>query len=115
MNVKGLVWLGTRTSNFNAMVNLYRNILGLVAISENLPTEFGGSSTGLPITQDLPYGMGTAISPPLYIVIIQLVLLMLAPRKGHWGTFRVLGLASICSDGLVPFDSFIRFPVQCYK
>ena len=29
MNVKGLLWLGTRTSNFNAMVNLYRNIRGL--------------------------------------------------------------------------------------
>ena len=29
MKVKGLVWLGTRTSNFEAMVNLYRNILGL--------------------------------------------------------------------------------------
>src|SRR5262245_39457376 len=29
MKVKGLVWLGTRTSNFEAMVNLYQNILGL--------------------------------------------------------------------------------------
>jgi catechol 2,3-dioxygenase-like lactoylglutathione lyase family enzyme len=29
MKVKGLVWLGTRTPNFEAMVNLYRNILGL--------------------------------------------------------------------------------------
>ncbi len=30
MQVKGLVWLGTRTSNFKAMVNLYQNILGFV-------------------------------------------------------------------------------------
>ena len=29
MKVKGIVWLGTRTSNFDAMVNLYRNIMGL--------------------------------------------------------------------------------------
>lgn len=29
MNVKGLVWLGTRTSNFDAMVHFYRDILGL--------------------------------------------------------------------------------------
>ncbi|HLF74358.1 MAG TPA: VOC family protein [Anaerolineales bacterium] len=29
MEVKGLVWLGTRTVNFEAMVNLYRNIMGL--------------------------------------------------------------------------------------
>ena len=29
MKVKGIIWLGTRTSNFDAMVNLYRNIMGL--------------------------------------------------------------------------------------
>jgi hypothetical protein len=29
MKVKGLVWLGTRTSNFEAMVNLFRNIMGI--------------------------------------------------------------------------------------
>ena len=29
MKVKGVIWLGTRTSNFDAMVNLYRNIMGL--------------------------------------------------------------------------------------
>lgn len=29
MEVKGIVWLGTRTSNFDAMVNLYRDIMGL--------------------------------------------------------------------------------------
>ena len=29
MKIKGLVWLGTRTSNFDAMVNLYQNIMGI--------------------------------------------------------------------------------------
>jgi hypothetical protein len=29
MKIKGIVWLGTRTSNFDAMVNLYQNIMGL--------------------------------------------------------------------------------------
>jgi catechol 2,3-dioxygenase-like lactoylglutathione lyase family enzyme len=29
MKIKGLVWLGTRTSNFDALVNLYQNIMGL--------------------------------------------------------------------------------------
>lgn len=32
MKVKGLVWLGTRTTNFEAMVNLYRNIMGLTGL-----------------------------------------------------------------------------------
>ena len=29
MEVKGIVWLGTRTSNFDAMLNLYRDVMGL--------------------------------------------------------------------------------------
>ena len=29
MEVKGIIWLGVRTSNFNAMVNLYRDVMGL--------------------------------------------------------------------------------------
>ncbi|HEX9386921.1 MAG TPA: VOC family protein [Anaerolineales bacterium] len=29
MEIKGIVWLGTRTSNFDEMVNLYQNIMGL--------------------------------------------------------------------------------------
>ena len=35
MNVKGIVWLGTRTSNYEAMKNLYQNIMGMqVALEE---------------------------------------------------------------------------------
>jgi catechol 2,3-dioxygenase-like lactoylglutathione lyase family enzyme len=29
MNVKGIVWLGTRTSKFDAMLNLYQNVMGM--------------------------------------------------------------------------------------
>jgi len=29
MKIKGLIWLGTRTSNFDAMLNLYHNVMGL--------------------------------------------------------------------------------------
>jgi catechol 2,3-dioxygenase-like lactoylglutathione lyase family enzyme len=29
MKVKGIVWLGTRTANFEAMVKMYTNLLGL--------------------------------------------------------------------------------------
>jgi hypothetical protein len=29
MEVKGLVWLGVRTANFNAMVNLCQDLVGL--------------------------------------------------------------------------------------
>ncbi len=29
MNVKGIVWLGTRTSKFDAMLHLYQNVMGM--------------------------------------------------------------------------------------
>jgi len=29
MNVKGLMWLGTRTSRFDEMLNLYQNVMGM--------------------------------------------------------------------------------------
>ena len=34
MKVKGMIWLGTRTSKFNAMLNLYRNIMGMNVVYE---------------------------------------------------------------------------------
>jgi hypothetical protein len=84
-------------------------LAGLVAIVENLPAEFGGSSTGLPVTQDFLYGMGTALSPPLYTVIIQIVLLIVALRKDLWGTIGVLGLALI---GLLTFIGALSEPIN---
>lgn len=32
MKVKGIVWLGTRTDKYAAMLNLYQNIMGLDAV-----------------------------------------------------------------------------------
>ena len=29
MNVKGIVWLGTRTANFDAMLNMYHSVMGM--------------------------------------------------------------------------------------
>lgn len=34
MKVKGIIWLGTRTSKFDAMVNLYQSIMGLEVVHE---------------------------------------------------------------------------------
>jgi hypothetical protein len=70
-------------------------IAGLVAIAQNLPAEFAGSSTGLTATQDFMYGMGTALSPPLYLLPIQIALLWLAHRRDRWGQVGVGGLTVI--------------------
>jgi hypothetical protein len=64
-----------------------------IAITENRPAAFGGSSTGLPVVQDFLYGMGTAMSPPLIWLIAQVALTILAPRRDRWGGVGVVGLA----------------------
>lgn len=80
---------------FIASVLLYMVIAllaGRVALAQNLPAEFGGFHTGLTASQDFLYGMGTALSPPFFALLIQLGLLLLTPRKDGWGTAGVLGL-----------------------
>jgi small-conductance mechanosensitive channel len=84
-------------------------LAGLVAVDGNLPAEFGGSHTELPVTQSFLYGMGTALSPPLSMLIIQFVLLLLAPRKDRWGSFAVLGLAI---TGLMTFIGALGEPIN---
>ncbi len=63
-------------------------IAGGIAIAENLPSEFAGFRTGLTATQDFLYGMGTALSPPFYTLIIQLALLLMCREEnidgGRW-------------------------------
>jgi hypothetical protein len=80
-----------------------------IAIRENLPAEFGGSSTGLTVTQDFLYGMGTAISPPFYTLLIQLAMLLLAARKDRWGTVGVLGLTIV---GLLTCTGALSEPIN---
>ena len=63
-----------------------------IAIAENRKAEFG-PTTSLPVMQDFLYGSGTAMSPPLYWLIAQVVLTILAPRRDRWGTIGVVGLA----------------------
>ena len=63
-----------------------------IAIAENRKAEFG-PTTSLPIVQDFLYGNGTAMSPPLYWLIAQVVLTILAPRRDSWGIVGVVGLA----------------------
>jgi len=72
----------------------------IIAIVENRSAEFGGSSTGLPVVQDFLYGMGTAMSPPLYWLMAQVALTILAPRRDRWGGVGVAGLAIFGLSGI---------------
>lgn len=63
-----------------------------VAIIESRPARPLGLSTGLPAVQDFLYGIGTAMSPPLSMLIGQAVLTALALRRDRWGVVGVGGL-----------------------
>jgi hypothetical protein len=61
----------------------------VIAIIENRPANAGGFSTDLPVMQDFLYGNGTAMSPPLYMLVAQAIFTILAPRRDRWGAFGV--------------------------
>jgi hypothetical protein len=64
-----------------------------IAIAEGLPAGFGGAESRLSVSQDFVYGMGTALSPPLYWLATQLGLTALLVRTDTWGKFGAGGLA----------------------
>jgi hypothetical protein len=43
----------------------------MLAIARDLPANFGGISTGLSTTNDFLIGFGTALSPPLWWLLVQ--------------------------------------------
>ena len=65
----------------------------IIANMENRPSEIARFSTSLPAAQDFLYGNGTALSPPLYLLIALAILTVLAPRRDRWGGVGVVGLA----------------------
>ena len=64
-----------------------------IAVAENRVAEFGGSHTELTALESFLFGNGTALSPPLYWLLAQVVLTLLAPRQDRWGSVGVIGLA----------------------
>jgi hypothetical protein len=64
----------------------------VIAIIENLPAEAAGLNSNAPVWQGFLYGNGTAMSPPIYWLIVQAILTALAPRRGLWGTVGIIGL-----------------------
>ena len=68
-------------------------IAAVVAISTNRLAAPGGASSGLPVVEDFLVGRGTAMSPPLYWLIAQAILTVLATKPQRRGTVGVAGLA----------------------
>ena len=72
------------------------SIATIVAVVRNLPQDLFGFATGNSAAQEF-ITLGTAISPPLSVLILQLLLTFLMTSRRWWGTVGVaaLGLLGI--------------------
>ena len=64
----------------------------MLAVKENLPSVTPILTTGKPALEDFLTGNGTALSPPLYLCIITLLLILLAFQPKLPGKIGVIGL-----------------------
>jgi prolipoprotein diacylglyceryltransferase len=64
----------------------------VIAVKQNLPSVTPILTTGKPALEDFLTGNGTALSPPLYLCIITLLLLFLAFQPKWPGMVGVVGL-----------------------
>ena len=63
-----------------------------IAVMQNLPSVTPILSTGKPALEDFLTGNGTALSPPLYLCVITLILIILAFQTKLPGRIGVYGL-----------------------
>lgn len=74
-----------------AILYLLNAMIGAVlAIREGLPGRFLGLRTGLGARDDFLVGLGTALSPPLVLIVAQIAFIALAWRRERLG---IIGLS----------------------
>jgi len=82
-----------RLVNVSLAYLAWASVAAAVAIARDLPAGFAGAKSGLSAARDFAFGMGTALSPPLWWMAAQLVCVLLVARRG--GRSRALTVASI--------------------
>ena len=76
-----------------SILSLVNAVVGtVIAVKQNLPSVTPILTTGKPALEDFLAGNGTALSPPLYLCIITLLLIILAFQPKWPGTIGVVGL-----------------------
>lgn len=76
-----------------AVLSLLNGAAGaVVAMREDLRAEFPGLCTGKSARQDFVTGWGTALSPPLILMVWQAVSILLALQPGRRGTWGIRAL-----------------------
>lgn len=85
-------WTG-RLGRASILYVAWSLIAATVAIAQDLPAEFAGFASQLSVAEEFVYGMGTALSPPLYWLAVLVVLVALLGRADVWGKVAAAGLA----------------------
>ena len=76
-----------------SILSLVNAVVGtVIAVKQNLPSVTPILTTGKPALEDFLTGNGTALSPPLYLCIITILLIILAFQPKWPGTIGVVGL-----------------------
>ena len=76
-----------------SILSLVNAVVGtVIAVKQNLPSVTPILTTGKPALEDFLTGNGTALSPPLYLCIITLLLIILAFQPKWPGKIGVFGL-----------------------
>ncbi len=76
-----------------SILSLVNAVVGtIIAVNQNLPSITPVLTTGKPALEDFLTGNGTALSPPLYLCIVTLILIILAFLPKWPGKIGVIGL-----------------------
>ncbi len=78
----------------------------MLAIKENLPSVTPIITTGKPALEDFLTGNGTALSPPLYLCIVTLLLILLTFQPKRTGMVGVIGLTIL--GGIFLLGEFVE-------
>lgn len=89
---------------------IFMNALGgaAVAIDRDLPAGFLGMSTGLAARDDFLFGFGTALSPPLWFVMLFTLAMLLSTREDRW---RRRAIAVLAVAGAIVFVGQLGEPI----
>src|SRR5262245_20082800 len=86
----------------------WATIAASMAIVQQRPAGFAGQATGLSAGQDYLIGLGTALSPPLWWIVIQLILTRWVARGDRW---RRVGIYGLMLFGVLEFIGALGEPI----
>src|SRR5262245_39890478 len=74
---------------------VWASLATAVAIAQDRPAEFGGATSGLPVWKDFVFGMGTALSPALWWMVLHAIVTVLVGRSDRAGRVGVISLTVV--------------------